>query len=135
MDAIELIGRLLFVALFLQSGVKHLTQRENYVAYARSSNAPAPQALVPLTGLMILAGGALVALGLWADLGALLIAAFLLPTAYFMHGFWRFDDPQQRQAQHVHFMKNLSLAGASLALFALYAQCAGTLWMLTGPLF
>jgi hypothetical protein len=32
-------------------------------------------------------------------------------------------------------MKNLSLAGASLALFALYAQCAGTLWMLTGPLF
>jgi uncharacterized membrane protein YphA (DoxX/SURF4 family) len=135
MDAIELIGRLVFVSLFLWSGVRHFTQRENYVAYARSSGAPAPQALVPLTGLMILAGGALVALGVWADLGALLIAAFLVPTAYFMHGFWRYDDPQQRQGQQVHFMKNISLAGASLALFALYAQCAGTLWMLTGPLF
>jgi len=134
-DAIELIGRLLFVTLFLHSGVKHLTQRENYVAYARSSRAPAPQAMVPLTGLMILAGGALVALGVWADLGALLIVAFLVPTAYFMHGFWRFDDPQQRQMQQVHFMKNMSLAGASLALFALYAQCADTLWMLTGSLF
>lgn len=135
MDAVELIGRLIFVTLFLWSGTRHLTQRENYVAYARSSGVPLAQIGVPLTGLMILAGGALVALGVWADLGALLLAAFLVPTAYFMHGFWRFDDPQQRQGQQVHFMKNMSLAGASLALFALYEEHAGALWMLTGPLF
>lgn len=90
---------------------------------------------MPATGVMILAGGVLVALGVWADLGALLIAAFLLPTAYSMHGFWRIDDPMQRMGQQVHFMKNVSLAGAALALVALYAQCAATLWMLSGPLF
>jgi uncharacterized membrane protein YphA (DoxX/SURF4 family) len=91
--------------------------------------------LVPATGLMILAGGVMIALGVWADLAALLLAAFLVPTAYYMHGFWRFDDPEAKQAQMAHFMKNISLAGASLALFALYQQFGDRLWMLTGPLF
>jgi putative oxidoreductase len=121
--------------MFVNSGVKHLTERESMTAYARAMGSPAPGVLVPLTGVMIGVGGILIALGVWADLGALMIAAFLVPTAYYMHGFWRFDDPQQRQTQMAHFMKNLSLAGASLALLALYAQCAGHLWMLTGPLF
>jgi uncharacterized membrane protein YphA (DoxX/SURF4 family) len=91
-------------------------------AYARAMGGPAPGAMVPLTGLMILGGGLLVALGLWADLGSLLIAAFLLPTAYYMHGFWRLDDPQERVNQQAHFMKNLSLAGAALALFFLFYE-------------
>jgi putative oxidoreductase len=133
-DALELIGRLLFVTLFLHSGVRHLTKREGMAAYARGMGAPAADLLVPATGVMLLVGGTLVALGVWADLGALLIAAFLLPTAYFMHGFWRFDDEQARQQQQIHFMKNISLAGAALALVALYAQDANNLWMVTGPL-
>ncbi|HYX89642.1 MAG TPA: DoxX family protein [Gaiellaceae bacterium] len=135
MDLIELIGRIVFVAMFVNSGVRHLTQREGMTAYARAMGGPAPEVLVPATGLMILAGGILIALGVWADLGALLIAAFLVPVAYYMHGFWRFDDPEARQAQMAHFMKNVSLAGAALALFALYQQFGDRLWMLTGPLF
>jgi putative oxidoreductase len=135
MDLLELIGRLVFVAMFLNSGVRHLTERESMTAYARAMRSPAPGLLVPFTGVLIAAGGILIALGVWADLGALMIAAFLVPTAYYMHGFWRFDDPQQRQMQMAHFMKNMSLAGAALALLALYAQCVDKLWMLTGPLF
>jgi putative oxidoreductase len=52
-----------------------------------------------------------------------------------MHGFWRFDEPQMKQNQMAHFMKNMSLAGAALTLLALYQQFADRLWMLTGPLF
>jgi hypothetical protein len=37
--------------------------------------------------------------------------------------------------QQVHFMKNLSLAGASLALCAFYAMCGDQVWLLTGSLF
>lgn len=135
MDVVELIGRLVFVAMFVLSGLSHFTKREAMVAFARSSGGPAPELLVPLSGLMILGGGLLIALGVWSDLGALLIAAFLVPTAYTMHGFWRFDDPQERMNQQAHFMKNLSLAGAALVLFALYQQFGDELLVLTDPLF
>jgi len=135
MEALELIGRLLFVTMFVESGINHFRHRENMVAYARSMGGPAPALTVPLTGLMIAAGGVMVALGVLPDLGALLIAAFLVPTAYFMHAWWKVDDAMMRMNQRIHFMKNLSLAGASLALAALYASCDTFGWHLTGPLF
>ncbi len=71
---------------------------------------------MPVTGLMILAGGVMIALGAWADVGALLIAAFVLPTAYFMHAFWKLDDPMMRMNQQAHFMKNMAMAGAALLI-------------------
>jgi putative oxidoreductase len=132
---LDLIGRILFVAMFVQSGIRHLTKREAMVAYARGSGAPAAAVLVPLTGVQILVGGLMVALGVLPDLGGLLIALFLLPTAWFMHGFWRIEDPGERMAQEIHFMKNVSLAGAALVLTGVYALCADRLWMLTGSLF
>lgn len=135
MELIELIGRLVFVGMFVLSGITHFAKREAYVAYTRSMGGPAPEVMVPATGVMLFAGGVMIALGVWADLGALLLVAFLIPTAYFMHAFWKVDDQQMRQNQQAHFMKNLSLAGAALALFALYQQCGGQLWMLTSPLF
>ena len=135
MEVIELIGRLVFVTMFVRSGIRHFANRESMVAYARSSGGPAPELLVPLTGVMILAGGVLVAVGVWADLGALLIAAFLVPTAYYMHAFWKVEDPMMRSVQDAHFMKNMSLAGAALALFALYNLVGDDVWTITGPLF
>ena len=53
MDLIELIGRLVFAAMFVNSGSKHLTQREAMTAYARGMRAPAPGILVPATGVML----------------------------------------------------------------------------------
>jgi putative oxidoreductase len=58
------------------------------VPYARQAKVPLSGVMVPLTGLMLLAGGIGVAFGIWGDLAAALIAAFLIPTAFFMHRFW-----------------------------------------------
>jgi putative oxidoreductase len=77
---------------------------------------------VPLTGIAIAAAGVLIVIGLWVDLAALVIAAFLLSTAYFMHAFWKVADPQEKQMEQVHFMKDVALAGAALALFSLFQQ-------------
>jgi putative oxidoreductase len=120
MDAVFLAGRILFVAMFVFSGMNHWLQRENMTAYARSNRVPFPSLLVPLTGLMIVVGGGLVGLGLWGDLGALLIAGFLAPTAYYMHGFWRERDPMMRMQQMAHFEKNVAMLGAALALFYVF---------------
>ena len=87
--------------------------------YAQYKKVPAAKLSVILSGLMILVGGIFVALGIYADLGALLIALFLIPTAFMMHNFWTIQDAQAKQAETINFFKNLSLAGAALIIFVL----------------
>ena len=123
MDWVLLVGRILFALIFVVSGATvHLIQRKQGVEYARANGVPLPELLVPLSGLQAVVGGLLVALGLWADLGALLIALFAFPVAYGMHAFWNVSDPMQRINQQTHFFKNVSMGGAGLALFAFFQQ-------------
>jgi putative oxidoreductase len=134
MDVVLLIGRILFAAIFILSGsTVHLLKWREGVAYARANNVPAPELLVPASGLQAVAGGLLVALGLWADLGALLLAAFVFPVALGMHAFWRHEDPMERANQQVHFLKNVSLGGGALALFALFQQFGDEIGLTAGP--
>lgn len=136
MDIVLLIGRILFVVLFIMSGIGHLAQRKAMAGYGKQMGLPAADLMVPLTGIQIIAGALMVLLGIWADLGALLLAAFLLPTAFVMHAFWKIDDPQARQGEMIHFQKNLSLFGACLIAFYLFQQAGDGLdLMITGPLF
>lgn len=135
MGELLLAGRILFVILFLLSGVGHFTRAQTMVTYARAAKVPFPGLMVPLTGLMLLAGGAGVALGVWGDLAAALIAGFLIPTAFLMHRFWGVDQ-QTAMMQQPHFMKNIALAGAALVLFYVFKQGGDALpYTITGPLF
>lgn len=77
-DIIFLLGRVLFSALFIGSGIGHLAQAEETQAYARDSGAPSPETTVPLSGGMLMAGGVSVLFGVFADAGALVLLAFLL---------------------------------------------------------
>ncbi len=121
MDIVLLIGRVLFALLFINSGIAHFTQREAMSGYAQFKKLPAAKLMVLVTGFMILLGGVFVAAGIYADLGALLIALFLVPTAFMMHNFWTISDAQAKQTEMISFFKNLSLAGAALVIFALVA--------------
>jgi putative oxidoreductase len=137
MDVLVLIGRILFASLFLQSAVGHLTQSKGMAGYAQHRGVPAnlAQPVVLVTGVQLALGGLMVLLGIWADLGALLLAAFLIPTAIIMHGFWRETDQQARMMEMVQFNKDLALGGASLALFAFFAHVDDLGLTITGPLF
>jgi putative oxidoreductase len=136
MDVLVLIGRILFVGIFLTSAMGHFAQTTAMAGYAQSRGVPAARAAVLVGGLLLLLGGVSVLLGLWADLGALLLVVFLVPTAILMHGFWRDTDPQARRMEQVQFFKDLGLAGAALMLFALFAHVGSDLGLtLTGPLF
>ncbi len=122
MDIVLLVGRVLFALLFINSGLAHFTQREAMAGYAQFKKVPAAKLMVLLTGFIILLGGIFVAAGIYADLGALLLAIFLIPTAFMMHNFWTIEDAQAKQSEMISFFKNLSLAGAALVIFALIAQ-------------
>lgn len=136
MDALFLISRVVFALVFLLPGIQvHLLQREQAVGMARANRTPLPEVTVPLAGLAIVAGGLMVGLGAWADVGALLLAAFSIGVAPFMHAFWREEDPQVAAGQFAHFMKNIGLAAAALMLFYVYgATEPGAAYSLTGPL-
>lgn len=135
MDVIVLIGRILFTVIFLGSAVNHFTQRAPMASYAASRGVPAAPLAVVGSGVLQLFGGLSVLLGIWPDLGALLLVIFLVPTAVMMHGFWRESDPQTRQLEMIQFLKDLSLAGAALMLFAFFAHTDDLGLTITGPLF
>jgi putative oxidoreductase len=134
MDIVVLIGRLLFGLLFVGSAFGHLTQTEGMAQYAGAKGVPSARLAVQLSGLMILVGGVMVILGVWADLGALLLVVFLLLTSFVMHPFWKATD-QERQMEQVQFLKDLGLAGAALMLFAFFAASPDLGLTITGPLF
>jgi len=112
-------GRVLFALLFISSGINHFTKNAAMTGYAQYKKVPMAKISVYVSGLMILLGGIYIVLGFYADLGALLIAIFLIPTAFLMHAFWKESDPTSKQNETIGFFKDLSLAGAALIIFAL----------------
>jgi uncharacterized membrane protein YphA (DoxX/SURF4 family) len=136
MSALVLIGRILFSVLFLGSAYGHLTKSEMMAGYTAARGVPAARLAVLSSGVLLLAGALSVLLGVWADLGALLLVVFLVPTAVLMHGFWRESEEQAKQLEQVQFLKDLALAGAALMLLALIAHSGHSLGLtITGPLF
>ncbi|CAB4721251.1 unannotated protein [freshwater metagenome] len=119
MNAVLVIGRVLFALIFINSGVSHLTKLEAMTGYAKYKKVPAAKLGVIVSGLMILVGGLYIVFGVYADLGALLIAIFLIPTAFLMHAFWKETDATAKQNETIGFFKDLALAGAALIIFAL----------------
>ncbi|MDN3297723.1 DoxX family membrane protein [Streptomyces ficellus] len=138
MDVLVLIGRILFALLFLLNAVNHLTNTKALAGYTTSRGVPralAPAAVVG-TGLLLLAGAVSVGLGIWADLGALLLAVFLFPTALLMHRFWAETEPMTRLNEQAHFFKDIALGGAALMLLAFFSYVGDELGLtITGPLF
>ncbi len=135
MDVVDIIGRVLFAFVFWQNGYRQLAKYDAMVGYAKSFGAPFPAISVPVTGVIMLAGGTLVVLGVWPDLAALLLAAFLVSAAYFAHPYWKETDWAARAGQEAHFFKNIALAGACLFMFAVFGTYGDDMPGLVGPLF
>ncbi|MBF6475849.1 MULTISPECIES: DoxX family protein [Nocardia] len=135
MDIVVLIGRVLFAVLFLTSAVGHFTRTEVMAGYAQSKGIPMAKASVLGSGVLFGLGGLSVLLGVWADLGSLLLAITLLSTAIVMHRFWQESDPQGKQGEMIQFNKDLALSGAALMLFAFFAHVDELGLTITGPLF
>jgi len=134
MDLILVIGRILFGGFFLMSGINHFTKLEAMTGYAKYKKLPAAKLGVLISGLMLVIGGLSVILGYYADLGALLLAIFLVLAAVIFHNFWKETDATAKQNEMLGFMKDIALAGAALILFALVSKYGADLdlgWVLS----
>jgi putative oxidoreductase len=111
---IALLGRLLFVLIFLMAGPAHFSSQD--IGYAASQGIPLASIAVPFSGLVALAGGLSILLGYRARIGGWLIALFLIVVTPTMHKFWGVSDPMMHQMQLIMFMKNVSMLGAALLI-------------------
>jgi putative oxidoreductase len=111
---VVLLGRLLFVLIFLEFGPNHFSKPT--IAFAASQGVPFAWFAVPSAGVLALAGGLSILLGFHAKIGASLIALFLIPVTFMMHKFWTIQDAGMSQMQMVMFMKNLAILGGALMI-------------------
>lgn len=134
MEVVALIGRILYGLLFLGSGVAgHLMETEGTSGYAEARGLANSKTLVQVSGVLIAAGALGVMLGIFGDLAALGLVAYVIITNVLIHHFWT-DGPEMQQNEMTQFMKNIALAGGGLAIFVLFSIGEAG-WTLTDPLF
>ena len=108
------LGRAAFAAAFVLFAPGNFSQEG--IAWGAAQGVPLPKLLVPLAGVISLAGGLSVILGYRAKIGAWLLVLFLVPVTGFMHNFWAVKDPMMAQVQLGFFVSNVSRIGAALLI-------------------
>jgi putative oxidoreductase len=112
-----LVGRILLGALFIISGFGKIAGYEGTAGYMASKGIPLVNVLLPAAIAIELGGGLLLAIGYKARWAALAIFLFLIPTTLIFHAFWGID-PKEAAMQQINFLKNVSIAGGMLMVFA-----------------
>lgn len=123
-----LVGRILVGLYYIMSGYNHISKMKMMVEYSKSKNVPMPSLAVPFTGLLLLAGGLSLLLGVYPVIGITLLIIFLVPTTLIMHQFWKVP-PEQKMGEMVNFLKNVALIGSTLMFLAIQ-----TPWPFSVPL-
>lgn len=106
-----LIGRVLITFIFLRSAYGKITGFTAVSGMMAKKGMPFSDVLLAGAIAFEIAGGLMILAGWHARIGALLLAAFLVPATLVFHNFWAVD-PSQLANQLNHFMKNLAILGA-----------------------
>jgi putative oxidoreductase len=110
-----LIGRILLVLIFLQSGIIKIENFQGTAQYMGKFGMPYTNFFLVGAIFLELVGSVTVISGYFARLGAFLLIIFLIPTTLIFHT--NFSDPMQQ----IHFMKNVSMFGGLLVLLTVGA--------------
>lgn len=117
-SAVRTAGLVALGAPFILLGAEAAREPGGRVELAQRLGVPEAETMVRFNGAAMVAGGLGLAIPGVRRAAALGLAASLVPTTAAGHPFWTMEDPDQRSAQRIHFMKNLGLAGAMLAVAA-----------------
>jgi uncharacterized membrane protein YphA (DoxX/SURF4 family) len=119
-----LIARLCLAAVFLYSGVDKLWHWRSSIDEVKDDGLPWPAVFASATVFTQLVGGCLVAIGLLAWLGALLLAGFTIAATLLGHRFWL-----RRGAEFRHEvttgLEHLAIVGGLLLLCLLDFPASG----------
>jgi putative oxidoreductase len=134
---VVLIGRILFSVFFINTGLGfHVRSSRQAEDYARAMGWPVPAVAGWPAGLWLGLGALSIALGIWPDVGALMIGLFVIFAGLWFHRFWALDDPDQKMTQMQLFFRNVITLGAVLVMFGFFVSAGeGLRYTITGPLF
>ena len=116
MEWLSLIGRALFGLYFVYSGINHFAKYQGLKEYAAFKKIPATGFAVIITGLVLLGGGLSILSGYMIQTGLILLAIFLVVTAFTVHNYWTLDDENAKAGEMNQFLKNIVIASACLLL-------------------
>jgi uncharacterized membrane protein YphA (DoxX/SURF4 family) len=123
------LARPMIAAIFISSGIDTLRHPEKKLPSSKAflesmvekagDSLPAqvptdPVTLIRLDAAVKVGAGVLLAISKFPRLSALVLAGNLVPTTLAAHSYWVHEDPTQRGAQRIQFLKNLGLAGGLL---------------------
>ena len=112
-----LLGRLALGAIYVQGGFSKLAHLGAFASSLADKGLPAAFPLAAIGAAVEFFGAVFIVLGLKTRYVALLMIAFTAAASLISHHFWDFEGPA-RAMQYVQFMKNLSIIGGFIALFA-----------------
>jgi uncharacterized membrane protein YphA (DoxX/SURF4 family) len=136
MHAIFVIGRVLFVAIFIISGATKLLDISGTAAQIASvvtvpgalsgiaeqvqtaTDMPIPQLLAILSGVVELVCGLLIAFNIGTRGAAFVLVMFTIVVTFYFHDFWN-QTGADRVNNMVHFLKNITAIGGLLVFTAL----------------
>jgi len=117
------LGRLLMSVIFILAGFQKLTNPGGTAQYFAHVNIPLPDVTVWIVVIVELLGGLAILVGFKTRWVALILALFCLITGVAVH------LAAGDQANMIHFLKNLAMAGGFLYVFAFGAG----VWSIDGP--
>ncbi|MFA6037257.1 MAG: DoxX family protein [Legionellales bacterium] len=117
-NLVLLCARILFSEIFIFSGISKIMGFDATLAYMQSAGVNwHPIGLEIIAIILELGGGLLVLLGWHTRLGAAAVFLFTLLTTFLIHHFWSYSA-DAAQLQMIMFMKNLTIMGGALYIFA-----------------
>lgn len=142
MNGILILGRFLFVLIFILSGAQKLMDipgtataiggkvflPEMLAAYTPQletmTGMTTPTMLAILVGVIEIGAALMIAANIGLRAGAVLLILFTIAATWYFHAFWTMEGPD-RQANMIQALKNLSLIGGLLVIFAIGSWRAG----------
>lgn len=110
------MGRLLYGGVLTMMAIEGLRNAKERAQYAEAKNVPIPKLATDVSHSLLLFGGVGITLWRAPSVAAGAVVSFFAGTTPAMHDFWSVDDPEQRQQQQIHFLKNAALLGTALLL-------------------
>lgn len=113
------LGRLLYGGILLFMAVDGLQNAEERAQYAEAKGVPMPKYANMASQALLLLGGGGIALWRVPKLATSAVVTFFLGVTPAIHDFWAIDDPEQKQQETFHFLKNTALLGTALLLLGI----------------
>jgi putative oxidoreductase len=116
-DGVALIARIVMSIMFITSGIGKIVGFGPTVEHIADKGVPLPEIAAVIAILIEVGGGLAVLFGWKTRWMALAYVAFLIVITPIFHNFWTMQGAE-RMANNINFMKNLTILGGFLLLYA-----------------